>query len=156
LDRVREYIELGKKAGQCILDRQFDLPGHFQGPVIITDLARDHRIGQEEIFGPVMAIFRAKDFQEALEVANHTAYALTGGVYSRSPANISLASQAFDVGNLYINRSITGSLVGRQPFGGHRLSGIGKKAGGPGYLEQFMVERVISENTLRRGFAPTE
>ena len=67
-----------------------------------------------------MAIFRAKDFQEALEVANHTAYALTGGVYSRSPANISLACQAFDVGNLYINRSITGSLVGRQPFGGHR------------------------------------
>ena len=156
LQRVREYIDLGKVTGQCVLDRQIGLPGYFQGPAIFTDLPTDHRIVQEEIFGPVMALIRAKDFQEALQVANDTAFALTGGIYSRSPANISLACQAFDVGNVYINRSITGSLVGRQPFGGHRLSGIGKKAGGPGYLEQFMVERVISENTLRRGFAPTQ
>jgi RHH-type proline utilization regulon transcriptional repressor/proline dehydrogenase/delta 1-pyrroline-5-carboxylate dehydrogenase len=156
LERVREYIDLGKETGKCILDRQIELPGYFQGPAIFTDLAPDHRILQEEIFGPVLALIRAKEFHEALHVANDTAFALTGGIYSRSPANISLACQAFDVGNLYINRSITGSLVGRQPFGGHRLSGIGKKAGGPGYLEQFMVERVISENTLRRGFAPTQ
>ena len=155
LQRVREYVDLGKVTGQCVLDRQIELPGYFQGPVIFTDLPSDHPIVQEEIFGPVMALIRAKDFHEALTVANDTAFALTGGMYSRSPANISLACQAFDVGNLYINRPITGSLVGRQPFGGHRLSGIGKKAGGPGYLEQFMVERVISENTLRRGFAPT-
>ena len=156
LERVREYIDLGKETGQCVLDRQLDLPGYFQGPAIFTDLPANHRLVQEEIFGPVIALIRAKDFQEALHVANDTAFALTGGIFSRSPANISLACRAFDVGNVYINRSITGSLVGRQPFGGHRLSGIGKKAGGPGYLEQFMVERVISENTLRRGFAPTE
>jgi RHH-type proline utilization regulon transcriptional repressor/proline dehydrogenase/delta 1-pyrroline-5-carboxylate dehydrogenase len=155
LERVRAYIDLGKETGQCVLDRQVGLPGYFQGPAIFTDLARDHRLVQEEIFGPVIALIRAKDFHEALHVANNTVFALTGGVYSRSPANISLACRSFDVGNVYINRSITGSLVGRQPFGGHRLSGIGKKAGGPGYLEQFMVERVISENTLRRGFAPT-
>jgi len=156
LKRVREYVDLGKETGQCVLDRQIELPGYFQGPVIFTDLTPDHRVVQEEIFGPVIALIRAKDFKEALNVANNAAYALTGGIYSRSPANISLACKAFDVGNFYINRPITGSLVGRQPFGGHRLSGIGKKAGGPGYLEQFMVERVISENTLRRGFAPTQ
>ena len=156
LKRVREYVELGKETGQCVLDRQVEHPGYFQGPAIFTDLAPDHRIAQEEIFGPVMAILRVKDFQGALTVANDSDYALTGGIYSRSPANIASACKAFDVGNLYINRPITGSLVGRQPFGGHRLSGIGKKAGGPGYLEQFMVERLISENTLRRGFAPTE
>ena len=80
---------------------------------------------------------------------------MTGGLYSRSPRHIELARQAFDVGNLYINRSITGALVGRQPFGGHRLSGIGAKAGGEEYLKQFMVARVVSEQTLRRGFAPT-
>ena len=156
LKRVREYVDLGTETGQCVLDRQIELPGYFQGPAIFTDLAPDHRIVQEEIFGPVIACIRVKDFQQALHVANNTVFALTGGIYSRSPANISLACQAFDVGNFYINRTITGSLVGRQPFGGHRLSGIGKKAGGPGYLEQFMVERVISENTLRRGFAPTQ
>ena len=156
LSQIREYVELGKREGTCLLDRQINLPGYFQGPVILTDLPPDHRLAQEEIFGPVMAVLRAKNFSEALHIANNTAFALTGGIFSRSPANIELACQTFDVGNFYINRSITGSLVGRQPFGGHRLSGVGKKAGGPGYLEQFMVERVITENTLRRGFAPTQ
>ena len=88
-------------------------------------------------------------------MANDTAYALTGGLYSRSPRHIELVRRAFDVGNLYINRPITGALVGRQPFGGHRLSGIGMKAGGEEYLKQFMIPRVVSEQTLRRGFAPT-
>ena len=156
LSQIREYVDLGKREGTCLLDRQINLPGYFQGPVILTDLSPDHRLAQEEIFGPVMVVLRAKNFSDALQIANNTAFALTGGVYSRSPAHIELACQTFDVGNFYINRSITGSLVGRQPFGGHRLSGVGKKAGGPGYLEQFMVERVITENTLRRGFAPTQ
>ena len=155
LSKIREYVDLGKQEGRCLLDRQIHLPGYFQGPVILTDLSPDHRLAQEEIFGPVMVVIRVNNFSEALQIANNTAFALTGGIYSRSPANIELACQTFDVGNFYINRSITGSLVGRQPFGGHRLSGVGKKAGGPGYLEQFMVERVITENTLRRGFAPT-
>lgn len=89
-------------------------------------------------------------------MANETEYALTGGVYSRSPANLEQARRGFDVGNLYLNRPITGALVGRQPFGGHRLSGVGMKAGGEDYLMQFVVTRTVSEQTLRRGFAPAE
>ena len=110
----------------------------------------------EEIFGPVLAVMRANDCADALRIANHSSYALTGGIYSRSPKNIRLARTTFDVGNLYINRPITGALVNRQPFGGHRLSGVGAKAGGEDYLDQFMISRVVSENTLRRGFAPSE
>ena len=101
-------------------------------------------------------MLKADTFSEALGVANGTEYALTGGVYARSPANLALARAHFDVGNLYLNRPITGALVGRQPFGGHRFSGVGAKAGGTEYLAQFMVSRIISENTLRRGFEATE
>ena len=155
LERVRQYVELGKKDGTCLLDRQIMGPGYFQGPVILTDLPLSHPVVQEEIFGPVMVVFKVPTIHEALTLANDSPFALTGGIYSRSPTNIQLAREEFEVGNLYINRPITGSLVGRQPFGGHRLSGIGKKAGGHGYLEQFMVEKIMTENTLRRGFAPT-
>jgi RHH-type proline utilization regulon transcriptional repressor/proline dehydrogenase/delta 1-pyrroline-5-carboxylate dehydrogenase len=156
LERVRHFVQLGKTDGTCILDHQVEGPGYFQGPVILTNLPPSHPVVQEEIFGPVMVILKASTMSEALELANNSSYALTGGIYSRSPGNIQLAREAFDVGNLYINRPITGSLVMRQPFGGHRLSGIGRKAGGGGYLEQFMVEKIITENTLRRGFAPTQ
>ncbi len=156
LARIRDYVEMGKRDGRCLLDRQCDGPGYFQGPVILADLPQSHPVVQEEIFGPVVVASRASSIQEALEMANDSSCALTGGIYSRSPANIELVQRTFDVGNLYINRPITGSLVGRQPFGGHRLSGVGRKAGGEGYLEQFMVETIISENTLRRGFAPTQ
>lgn len=156
LERVRHFVQLGKTDGTCILDRQGEGPGYFQGPVILTNLPPSHPVVQEEIFGPVMVVLKVSTILEALELANDSPYALTGGIYSRSPANIQLARDTFDVGNLYINRPITGSLVNRQPFGGHRLSGIGRKAGGSGYLEQFMVEKVITENTLRRGFAPTQ
>ncbi|RMH36454.1 MAG: aldehyde dehydrogenase family protein, partial [Nitrospirae bacterium] len=156
LATVRQYIELGTRDGCCVLDRRIEHHGYFQGPVILTDLPPEHPVAQEEIFGPVLTVFRVSSIDQALALANHSSYALTGGIYSRSPANIEQAREAFDVGNLYINRPITGSLVGRQPFGGHRLSGIGKKAGGEHYLEQFMVERVICENTMRRGFAPSE
>ena len=89
-------------------------------------------------------------------IANGTRYALTGGLYSRSPANIDASAGEFRVGNLYINRKITGALVDRQPFGGFKLSGIGSKAGGPDYLLQFLMPRTITENTLRHGFAPSE
>lgn len=156
LERVRHFVQLGKTEGTCILDRQLEGPGYFQGPVILANLPPSHPVVQEEIFGPVMVVLKVSTISEALELANDSPYALTGGIYSRSPANIQLARDTFDVGNLYINRPITGSLVSRQPFGGHRLSGIGRKAGGSGYLEQFMVEKVITENTLRRGFAPTQ
>jgi len=156
LERVRHFVQLGKKDGHCILDRQIEGPGYFQGPVILTNLPPSHPVVQEEIFGPVMVVLKVSTISEALELANNSPYALTGGIYSRSPGNIQLAWEMFDVGNLYINRPITGSLVMRQPFGGHRLSGIGRKAGGSGYLEQFMVEKIVTENTLRRGFAPTQ
>jgi RHH-type proline utilization regulon transcriptional repressor/proline dehydrogenase/delta 1-pyrroline-5-carboxylate dehydrogenase len=112
------------------------------------------RIAQEEIFGPVLAVIRANDLTEALAVANGTDYALTGGIYSRSPAALNRAKREFLVGNLYINRSITGALVNRQPFGGFKMSGIGSKAGGRDYLLQFVIPRTITEHTVRRGFAP--
>lgn len=153
-DTVRRYVEIGKREGRLVVERQVEGPGWFVGPVVFADIRPEHRLAQEEIFGPVLAVMPARDFDEALRLANSTSYALTGGLYSRSPANVAAACERFDVGNLYINRGITGALVGRQPFGGHRLSGVGAKAGGEDYLPQFMVARVISENTLRRGFAP--
>jgi RHH-type transcriptional regulator, proline utilization regulon repressor / proline dehydrogenase / delta 1-pyrroline-5-carboxylate dehydrogenase len=97
---------------------------------------------------------KARDLEHALSIANGTRYALTGGIFSRSPKNIEQVKRRFRVGNLYINRKITGALVQRQPFGGFKLSGIGSKAGGPDYLLQFVLPRAITENTMRRGFAP--
>ena len=109
---------------------------------------------QEEIFGPVLGLIRARDFEHALELANDGRYRLTGGVYSRKPDHLTRARREFRVGNLYLNRSITGAIVGRQPFGGAGMSGVGSKAGGRDYLLQFVEPRVITENTMRRGFAP--
>ncbi|MGH8501994.1 MAG: proline dehydrogenase family protein [Gammaproteobacteria bacterium] len=128
--------------------------GYFIGPTLFTDVPPDSTLAQEEVFGPVLAIMRARDFGESLVLANNTAYALTGGVYSRSPANLARARCEFRVGNLYLNRKISGAIVGRQPFGGFKLSGMGNQAGGPHYLTQFLQSRTVTENTLRRGFAP--
>jgi RHH-type proline utilization regulon transcriptional repressor/proline dehydrogenase/delta 1-pyrroline-5-carboxylate dehydrogenase len=128
--------------------------GYYIGPRIVTDVAPKSRLAQKEIFGPVLAVLRVKDFAEALQVANGTEYALTGGVFSRSPAHLDQARREFQAGNLYLNRAITGALVNRQPFGGFKMSGIGSKAGGADYLLQFVVPRTITENTMRRGFAP--
>ncbi len=153
--RILDYLEIGRREGRVLVDRSAEGPGHTVGPAVIADIEPTHRLAQEEIFGPILAVLRAASFEQALDYANGTAYALTGGLYSRSPRHIAQAREAFDVGNLYINRSITGALVGRQPFGGHRLSGVGAKAGGEEYLKQFLVARVVSEQTLRRGFVPT-
>ena len=125
-------------------------------PHIFAGVDPGATLAQEEIFGPVLAVIKARDFDEALAIANGTAYALTGGLFSRSPANIARARREFRVGNLYINRGITGAMVERQPFGGFKMSGVGSKAGGPEYLLQFLVPRVVTENTLRRGFAPPD
>jgi RHH-type proline utilization regulon transcriptional repressor/proline dehydrogenase/delta 1-pyrroline-5-carboxylate dehydrogenase len=154
--KIQEYLEIGKKEARLLVEGTVTGAGWYIGPTVFADVAPAHRIAQEEIFGPVLSVMRAESFQEALTLANSTAYALTGGVYSRSPSNLELARQGFDVGNLYLNRPITGALVGRQPFGGHRLSGVGAKAGGEEYLMQFVVTRIVSEQTLRRGFAPPE
>jgi len=152
--KARQYIEIGKIESKELLIREVNRPGYFVGPAIFVDVAPDSRLAQEEIFGPVVSIMRAADIDAALKLANSTPYALTGGIFSRSPENIRKAESEFRVGNLYINRKITGALVGRQPFGGFGMSGVGSKAGGPDYLLQFMNARSISENTLRRGFAP--
>ncbi|MCC2641864.1 MAG: putA [Nitrospira sp.] len=153
--RIQEYLDVGRREGRVVIDRSSEGPGQAIGPVVIAGIEPTHRLAQEEIFGPVLAVMRARSFEQSLQMANSTAYALTGGLYSRSPRHIELARESFDVGNLYVNRPITGALVGRQPFGGHRLSGVGTKAGGDEYLKQFMIARVVSEQTLRRGFAPT-
>ena len=128
--------------------------GCYVPPTIFADVPPDAPLAQEEIFGPVLACIRAKDLDDALRIANATRYALTGGLYSRSPRNIEHVKRELRVGNLYINRKITGALVDRQPFGGFKMSGVGSKAGGPDYLQQFMIPRAVTENTLRHGFAP--
>jgi RHH-type proline utilization regulon transcriptional repressor/proline dehydrogenase/delta 1-pyrroline-5-carboxylate dehydrogenase len=155
--RIEEYIDLAKTEGRIALavDVGF-LPdhGHYVGPHIVAEVSPQARIAQEEVFGPVLTVLRAQDLDEALRIANGTVFALTGGIYSRSPAHIDRVQREFRVGNLYINRPITGAQVDRQPFGGFKLSGIGTKAGGPGYLHEFLLPRSITENTLRRGFAP--
>jgi RHH-type proline utilization regulon transcriptional repressor/proline dehydrogenase/delta 1-pyrroline-5-carboxylate dehydrogenase len=114
----------------------------------------DVPLAREEIFGPVLTVLRAGDLDEAIDLVNRTEYALTAGIYSRSPAAIGRAAAELRAGNVYINRHITGAVVGRQPFGGYGLSGVGSKAGGPDYLHQFLDPRVVTENTLRQGFAP--
>lgn len=165
-DKVLNYIALGQKEGTILLQRdcstQHPVPstrhsrGFFVPLTIFTGIRPEHRLAQEEIFGPVLAVTKVEDFEEAIMAANSTQYALTGAVFSRSPGNIAKARREFRVGNLYINRGCTGALVQRHPFGGFKMSGIGSKTGGPDYLRQFMTPRNIVENTLRRGFAPSE
>lgn len=155
-DRIREYIEKGKAEAKIALEMPAPDTGYFIGPAIFTEVSPDATIAQEEIFGPVLAIIRAKNFEEALAIANGTNYALTGGLYSRTPSHIERARTDFEVGNLYINRGITGAIVSRQPFGGFKLSGVGSKAGGPDYLLQFLEPRTVTENIQRQGFAPIE
>jgi RHH-type proline utilization regulon transcriptional repressor/proline dehydrogenase/delta 1-pyrroline-5-carboxylate dehydrogenase len=155
--RVLRYIEIGKREARLAYAGDAgDLAneGYFVAPHIFADVAATATIAQQEIFGPVLAVLRARDLEHALQIANGAPYALTGGLYSRSPQNIARVKREFRVGNLYVNRKITGALVDRQPFGGFKLSGIGSKAGGPDYLLQFLVPRTITENTMRRGFAP--
>jgi RHH-type proline utilization regulon transcriptional repressor/proline dehydrogenase/delta 1-pyrroline-5-carboxylate dehydrogenase len=157
LSRIRKYIDLGRSEARQVLGVDVGPlaeEGFYVGPHIFADVGPGTRLAQEEIFGPVLAVIRAKDLDQAFEFANGTDYALTAGLYSRSPANLDRARRELLVGNLYLNRGITGAMVGRQPFGGFKLSGIGSKAGGPDYLLQFVLPRAITENTLRRGFAP--
>ncbi len=156
-DRILNFIQIGKQEARLALATEIGPladRGYFIGPHIFVDVKPTARIAQEEIFGPVLAVLRAANLDEAVRIANDVDYALTGGIFSRSPAHLEQTSREFLVGNLYLNRAITGALVHRQPFGGFKLSGIGDKAGGPNYLLQFVIERTITENTLRRGFAP--
>lgn len=156
-DRISDYIEVGAEECETLVaidlsDRKDE--GFYIGPHVFNILEEDSRIAQDEIFGPVLAVMKARDLDHAFKLANGTPYALTGGMYSRSPKNLQRAREEFLVGNLYLNRGITGAIVQRHPFGGFRMSGIGTKAGGPDYLLQFMLPVNITENTMRRGFAP--
>ena len=159
-ERVERYRALGLSEGRLLAEQA--VPEHLAGTgnyvpaLVFADCPADGRLCQEEIFAPVLAVLKVKNMDEALSVADNTLYALTGGLYSRSPRNIARVRREFRVGNLYINRRITGAMVDRQPFGGARMSGIGSKAGGPDYLLQFLSPRTITESVLRRGFAPVE
>ncbi len=157
-ERILGVIEQGRKVARLALHVGCSAvgPGYFVGPTIFSRVPPDSDLAQKEIFGPVLSTMKADTLDEALAIANHSSYALTGGFYSRSPANIERVKGEFQVGNLYINRPITGALVERQPFGGFRLSGTGSKAGGPDYLKQFLNPCTVTENTLRRGFAPSQ
>jgi RHH-type proline utilization regulon transcriptional repressor/proline dehydrogenase/delta 1-pyrroline-5-carboxylate dehydrogenase len=153
-ERINRYLETGRSEARVVYSAPPDtLPraGHYVAPTIFADVKPTSRLVREEIFGPVLIVQRARDFDHALELANAGMYALTGGLYSRSPAHIERTRHAFRVGNLYINRRITGSQVDVQPYGGGRLSGDGARLGGPDYLLQFLRPRTISENTLRQG-----
>ncbi|MDP9404923.1 MAG: proline dehydrogenase family protein [Actinomycetota bacterium] len=155
--RVRGHVERAPAEGTVLLARS-DVPaaGWFVGPTIVGDVSPGSPLARNEIFGPVLTVMRAADLDEAISVANDTEYALTAGVFSRSPVNIAHASAELRAGNVYVNRAITGAVVGRQPFGGYGLSGVGSKAGGPDYLLQFLDPRVVTENTMRQGFAPVD
>ncbi|MBY0460813.1 MAG: L-glutamate gamma-semialdehyde dehydrogenase [Gemmataceae bacterium] len=156
-ERILKFIEVGKKEAKLAYEADLGAlagQGHFVPPTIFADVPENASIAQEEIFGPVLSVLRAKDLDDALRIANGTKYALTGGCFSRSPSHLEKVKRKFRVGNLYINRKCTGALVDRQPFGGFKLSGIGSKAGGPDYLLQFVLPRTITENQMRRGFAP--
>lgn len=128
--------------------------GYYIKPAIFTDVNPDSPLAQEEIFGPVLSIIHASDFEQAIHIANNTRNALTDGLYSRPPSHLQLARQKLQVGNLYLNRKTTGTLVSRQISGDFKISGLGSKTGGEDYLKQFMHTPCDTENTLRRGFAP--
>jgi RHH-type transcriptional regulator, proline utilization regulon repressor / proline dehydrogenase / delta 1-pyrroline-5-carboxylate dehydrogenase len=155
-ERILSTIEKAKAQGELLFQGQVPTGGYFVPPTIFGDVQPNADIAQNEIFGPVLAIIKVKTIEDAIAVANSTEYALTGGLFSRSPANIQKVKDELECGNMYINRGITGAMVERHPFGGFKMSGVGSKTGGPDYLRQFLEPRVITENTLRRGFAPAE
>jgi len=153
--RILEHIEIGKKEATLAYQAKEVPPqGYFIPPTIFTDVKPNMRIAREEIFGPVLSVIKARDLDEAITIANSTDYALTGGFFSRSPANIERVKAQLEAGNVYINRSCTGAIVGRHPFGGFKMSGGGTKAGGEDYLLHFLVPRVVTENTSRLGLVP--
>jgi 1-pyrroline-5-carboxylate dehydrogenase len=143
---ILEYIETGKKEGRLIAGgaaAQGD--GYYIQPTVIADVDSKAKVFQEEIFGPVLAVTKSRDFDHAIELANATEYGLTGAAYTKNPEKIKKAREEFFVGNLYINRKCTGAMVGAHPFGGFNMSGTDSKAGGPDYLLQFVQPKSIAE-----------
>jgi RHH-type proline utilization regulon transcriptional repressor/proline dehydrogenase/delta 1-pyrroline-5-carboxylate dehydrogenase len=152
-ERVERYAALAAQEGTIAARHDADLPpqGWFCAPTVATNLPPDSAVLGEEIFGPVLAVESVRDVDAALDRIDGLKQALTGGLFSRNPQTVERVAARTPVGNLYVNRHITGAMVGRQPFGGNRLSGTGTKAGGPDYLLQFVEPRVVTENTVRHG-----
>src|SRR5436189_2289732 len=153
--RIQEIIERGKSEATLAFQAT-NIPekGYFIPPTIFTGVRPEMTLSQCEIFGPVLSVLKARDLDDAIRIANETDYALTAGFFSRSPANIERAKAEIVAGNVYVNRSCTGAVVGRHPFGGSKMSGGGTKAGGGDYLLNFLVPRVVTENIMRHRFAP--
>jgi 1-pyrroline-5-carboxylate dehydrogenase len=147
MQKILAYVEKGIKEGGRLVagGETAGENGHFLQPTVIADVGPRATIAQEEIFGPVLAVIKAKDFDEALEIANNTEFGLTGGVWTRNRKKIEKAKQVFHVGNFYVNRKITGAFVGIHPFGGFNMSGTDSKAGGRDYLLLFLQAKLMSE-----------
>ena len=145
MKKILDYIDIGKSEGRLVLGGQHVGPGYFIEPTIFADVDGRARIAQEEIFGPVLAVIKAKNFEDALRIVNDTEYGLTGSLYSRDPQHIEQAKEEYHVGNLYFNRKCTGAMVGAHPFGGFNMSGTDSKAGGRDYLLLFTQAKSISE-----------
>ena len=146
MNGILNYIEVGKKEGRVVHGGgRAPGDGYFIQPTIIADVHPTARISLEEIFGPVLAVIRARDFDHALEIANNTEFGLTGGVYSKNPAKLEKARENFHVGNLYFNRKCTGAMVGAHPFGGFNMSGTDSKTGGKDYLMLFLQGKTVAE-----------
>ncbi|MDH5639349.1 MAG: aldehyde dehydrogenase family protein, partial [Nitrospinota bacterium] len=156
VEKVAEYVEIGRKEAATLLaPGPVPKEGYFAAPAIFGDVPVESRIAQDEIFGPVLSLIRVKSLGEAIEAANNVKYALTGGVYSRTPSSIRKVTDSLRAGNLYINRGITGAVVRRQPFGGFKRSGLGSaKAGGEDIIRELALPQSISENIVRHGFSP--
>jgi 1-pyrroline-5-carboxylate dehydrogenase len=149
MQSILEYIEIGKKEGRLLAGgKPAGGDGYFLEPTVIADVDPKARISQEEIFGPVLAVLKAKDFDHALEIANNTEYGLTGAVYSRNPKKLEKAATDFHVGNLYFNRKCTGAMVGAHPFGGFNMSGTDSKTGGKDYLLLFLQAKTVAEKIV--------
>ena len=152
-ERVARYAAEAERTGR-IAARARSVPedgGWFATPAVAADLPTDSPVLQEEIFGPLLAVERVRDVEQACDRVDASPFALTGGLFARNPDTVDYVVDRTPVGNLYVNRAVTGAMVARQPFGGNRLSGTGTKAGGPAYLLQFVEPRVVSENTVRHG-----
>jgi 1-pyrroline-5-carboxylate dehydrogenase len=145
---ILNYIEVGQQEGRLLCGGDAGGDGYFVKPTVIADIEAEDRLFQEEIFGPVLAVAKARDFDHALEMANNSEYGLTGAVYTENREKIEKAKRRFFVGNLYINRKCTGAMVGAHPFGGFNMSGTDSKAGGPDYLLQFVQAKSIAEKML--------
>jgi RHH-type proline utilization regulon transcriptional repressor/proline dehydrogenase/delta 1-pyrroline-5-carboxylate dehydrogenase len=152
-ERVERYAALAAREGTIVARRDEDLPGAgwYCAPTIVTGLPAGSALLHEEIFGPVLTVEAVRDVDEAGDRIDALGQALTGGLFARNPATIERVVARSPVGNLYVNRHTTGAMVGRQPFGGNRLSGTGTKAGGPDYLLHFVEPRAVTENTMRHG-----